>query len=137
MSRLRINTSLAEPGMVVAEDIYSFSDQLIIGSGTILTDGIITRLKFYSIPDFVICEADTSPEAADIDFRSISSETFQNGPTHIAKVKRSAGFRRFSKAFTSSLLSCKDQLNGLLEHQDVLPDTTAMIQEVSTLFASW
>lgn len=128
MNTLRINTSLAEPGMVVAEDIYSFSDQLVIGAGAVLTDRMITRLKFYSISDLLITEADSVvPE---------NTETIVGNPLYIEQVKKSPDFRNFSKTFTSSLSSCKGQLDIVLEHPEELPDTETMIQDVTSLFES-
>lgn len=138
MNTLRINTSLAEPGMMVAEDIYSFSDQLVIGAGTVLTDRMITRLKFYSVSDLLISEAEPTltetTETKETAAKSAeNSQSFVN-PPYIDKLKHSTEFRQFSRAFTSSLLSCRSQLDDILEHQDALPDTDAMIRDVSSLF---
>ena len=57
-----INTALVVPGMKVAQDVHSFSDQLIIPAGTVLTDRIITRLKFYMVPEIRIEEPDVTEE---------------------------------------------------------------------------
>ena len=38
------------PGMIVGEDVFSYANQLIVPKGMVLTDKIITRLEFYSIP---------------------------------------------------------------------------------------
>lgn len=54
MEVLRIRTEQAEPGMVVASDIYNTMDQLIISKGTTLTDRLITRLRFYNIFGFLV-----------------------------------------------------------------------------------
>ena len=57
MNIIKTLTSQAIPGMIVAEDIYTKDHYLIIAKDTVLTDKIITRLKFYSITDFYIyCE---------------------------------------------------------------------------------
>ena len=54
MKTKRIRTSRAKPGMVIAEDIYTYNNQLIIAKDTMLTNRAITRLKFYSITDIKI-----------------------------------------------------------------------------------
>ena len=46
---MKIKTSFAEPGMTIGKDVYSSSDYLIAGEGAVLTDRMITRLKFYSV----------------------------------------------------------------------------------------
>ena len=42
----RVNTSDLVPGMVTAEDVYNFNNQLILPRGIILTDSTITKLAF-------------------------------------------------------------------------------------------
>lgn len=128
MNTLRIHTSLAEPGMVVAEDVYSFSDQLVIGTGSILTDRMITRLKFYSISDLLIAEEE--PAVTE------SAEIFIGNPLYIEQIKNSQDFRNFSKTFHSSLSSCRKQMDTVLEHSDTLLDVNTLIQDVTSLFQS-
>ena len=45
----RVNTSDLVPGMITAEDVYNFNNQLILPRGIILTDSTITKLAFYSV----------------------------------------------------------------------------------------
>ena len=51
----KIDIAELVPGMVVAENIMSFRNQLIYPAGYRLTDKAITKLTFYSIP-FVCVE---------------------------------------------------------------------------------
>ena len=51
---MKLKTSFLEPGMLVGKDIYSSSDYLVASEGTVLTDQMISRLKFYSIPEIII-----------------------------------------------------------------------------------
>ena len=46
----RLLRSNLTPGMIVGEDVFSYANQLIVPKGMVLTDKIITRLEFYSIP---------------------------------------------------------------------------------------
>ena len=45
----RISTRSLMPGMITAEDIFSYSNSLILSKGTVLTDKAITKLEVYSI----------------------------------------------------------------------------------------
>ena len=45
----RIGTSNLTPGMVTAEDIYNYNNQLIIPKGLVLDDKTIAKLDYYSI----------------------------------------------------------------------------------------
>ena len=135
MSTLRITTAHAEPGMVVAEDIYSFSDQLIIGTGATLTDKIITRLKFYSISDFLVQDPTKAPGEENEPSPQVSDSDYLSGSTYISKEKYSPEFKRFSKAFTKSLVSCKSHLNSVLKNQGHL-NSDDLIRDVSSLFTA-
>lgn len=57
-----ISAAQAAPDMTVADDIFSFSGQLIIPKGTVLTNRSITRLKFYSITDLKIVVNDDNED---------------------------------------------------------------------------
>ena len=50
MKTVKLFTNQLAPGMVVAEDVYSYNNQQIIAkAGTTIDDKLITRFKFYSI----------------------------------------------------------------------------------------
>ena len=54
MKTKAISVNSAVPGMIVAEDILTFNNILLIDSGSPLTDRVITRLKFYNIEEITI-----------------------------------------------------------------------------------
>ena len=47
MKRLSVKDLI--PGMVTAEDVYTFNNQLVLPKGLVLNDKSITKLEFYSI----------------------------------------------------------------------------------------
>ena len=124
MNTKTINTALVVPGMKVAHDVYSFSDQLIIPSGTILTDRIITRLRFYTIREIQIEEPETEIENVYV----IHPEDY-----HITKVRESEDFQNFSKTFASSLVNTRIKINSFinkkaeLDHTELLSDVYNVI----------
>lgn len=62
MEPLRIRTDEAVSGMVVAADIYSSSDQLILAKGTKLDDRKITKLRFYNIYGLYVYDKEPETE---------------------------------------------------------------------------
>ena len=54
MKAKRINVKDASPDMVVAEDVFTYSGQDIVTRGTVLTNRIITRMKFYCISEISV-----------------------------------------------------------------------------------
>ncbi len=126
---MKLKTSFLEPGMIVGKDIYSSSDYLIAGEGTVLTDRMITRLKFYSVPEIVI----VTPESLQ---KKEKKQTASTVPaSYVGKVKSSPEYRSFTKTFYSSFVSYKGQLNEVVQNNAPL-DTDSLLADVSKIFAS-
>ena len=49
MAAKRILTSRATQNMIVADDVYTSDDKLVIPEGTVLTEDIIDSLKEYGV----------------------------------------------------------------------------------------
>ena len=118
-----INTALAVPGMKVVQDVHSFSDQLIIPAGTVLTDRIITRLKFYMVPEIRIEEPDAIEESTEPVYM-IHPEDY-----HITKVRESEEFKNFSKTFMSSLVNTRIKINSFI-HKKAELNRTELLSDV-------
>lgn len=106
----RILTQDLVPGMVTAEDVLTYTNQLILPKDFELTDKAITKLEFYSILSVRIKDetADIVPE---------SSET--EGLTYSEKIKASAEYREFKKAFEISVEEIRDFLNDFAAKRNV------------------
>lgn len=134
---IKLKTSFAEPGMIIGKDIYSASDYLIVGEGSVLTDRMITRLKFYSIEEIVI----VTPESLRKKEKKkpvIPHKPFSvpDAPSsYVGRVKASSEFRTFTKTFYSSFVSYKEQLNEVVQNKAPL-NAENMLAEVSKIFAS-
>lgn len=132
---MKLKTSFAEPGMIVGKDIYSESDYLIAGEGAVLTDRMITRLKFYSVEEITII----TPEA--LKNPKKEKPVFRNKPviipefSYVGRVKSSPEYRVFTKTFYSSFVSYKEQLNEVVQNKAPL-NTDNMLADVSKIFAS-
>lgn len=104
----RISTTQLTPGMVVAKDVYTMDDQLILPEGFSLTDRTITRLLYYSIPFVYIKEkVDVAP--------SPSIETKVPETTHSTYIKNSPEFKKFSAEFKKDVSHFKSILNDVVE----------------------
>ncbi len=89
------------PGMVVAEDLFDFNNQLILSKGQILTDSLITRLAFYSIYQVKI-EDEITADVANMDH------------PYSEKVKSSPEYAKFKKQFEQDVRNFKNVMNTLL-----------------------
>ena len=114
----RISTQELRPGMKTAEDVYTYTNQLIIPRGTVLTDKSITKLEFYSIinirvEDGIADEYIKNPEPKeDISYsqKIKNSEEFKHFKAHF-----DAEIPRFKQMLDSVSVSQRDlDLDGLL-----------------------
>lgn len=110
MKTVKMPVTQLEPDMVVAEDIYTFSNQLIIQQGTHLTDKIITRLKFYSIQTVRLCVDDNTPEP--IPVQPYATEFYQEN------LKQSTEFKEFNHAHLEMAGHLKEIMHDLIEATD-------------------
>ena len=123
----RILTQNLVPGMITAEDVYSYNNQLIIAKDTPLTDKAITKLEFYSVLSIRIKD----------DQENVDTEIpYQVDPDAIYsdKVKNSPEFKKFKKEFNESLLTFKDSVNDLVLKQKI--DTDSLLEKTDTLLGN-
>ncbi len=105
---IKIFISQAIPGMTIAEDIYTKDGHLIIAKGTILSDKIITRLEFYSVPDISVL-SDTNITASAAEF--IQTKYYE-------EIKNSEAFKRFHLAYKNTVSSFKENLDEIATGQN-------------------
>jgi putative nucleotidyltransferase with HDIG domain len=124
MNILKILVSQALPGMIVAIDVYTKNNHLVIAKDTTLTDKIITRLEFYSITNLTI-----------YDIASINSEELLVNNTYYDKIKKSESFRRFHMAYKSTVDVLKNSLDPVIMEQKEI-DTDQLLSDVSKILYS-
>lgn len=134
MKTKRILTNQAVPGMVVAEDIYTFNNQLIIGKNATLTNRTITRLKFYSIYDIRIIldeggsESESTGENTTIFFPPTKS--------FLQDVRSSEEFIKFNSKFVTTVDNLKSTFAQIAENpsepiavEKMLAETNKILKE--------
>lgn len=132
---MKIKTAFAEPGMIIGKDIYSASDYLIAGEGAVLTDRMITRLKFYSVEELVIITPESLRKKEPV------KPVYRNKPvivpeaSYVGRIKASPEYRTFTKTFYSSFVSYKEQVNEIIRNKAPL-NTETMLADVSKISAA-
>ncbi len=116
----KILMNQAIPGMIVAYDVYTPDNHLIIAKDTALTDKMITRLKFYSILELSVY---FTPQ--NIDY-NITSET----STYYEIIKKSESFQRFHLAYMNTVQEYKHTLNSIVTDQVEL-HTDQLLEEIN------
>ena len=122
----RVNTADLVPGMVTAEDVLSYNNQLILPKGLILNDKTITKLAFYSILQVKV--EDVTEDIAD----SIDTE-----PSYTEKIRKSPEFIQFKKEFESDVDTFKNVVNDVVEKGAPLEIEKLMNHTLNILNPAW
>lgn len=119
MAKKRILTRRAVPGMIAAEDIHTDSGQMIIEKDTVLTDHIITRLKFYSIDSFRISEAE-EPEFIPID-------------DFAEQIKHTTEYKQFHTEYDTSVAMLNNMMRSFIDNKDIPIDVSKLTNWIENI----
>ncbi|MCQ2081835.1 MAG: HD-GYP domain-containing protein [Lachnospiraceae bacterium] len=100
----RIGTSDLVPGMVTAEDVYNYNNQLIIPKGLVLDDKTIAKLDYYSILSIRI--EDKKVE--------VNNDAQVYAKSYSEKIKESPEFVRFKAEFDEDVDNFKAVINDVV-----------------------
>ena len=121
------------PGMIVGEDIFSYSNQLIVPKGSVLTDKVITRLEFYAIPYIKI--EDTSQEEAGSDTTAdIPIDASTENMAYSDQIRSSPQFIRYKTDFDKTIGDFKDNINDIVQKGAKI-DTNELLTQATHLIS--
>ena len=119
----KLSTKELIPGMITAEDVFSFNNQLILPKDMVLNDKAITKLEFYSISSVNIKESSLNPD---------TPETLHT-PSYSERIRSSEEYRRFKKKYEEEIEEFKGSVNDIITRN--VMDTDALLEEPSRLMA--
>lgn len=119
MKTVKLFTNQVTPGMVVAEDIYTYNNQLLVPAGTEIDDRLITRMKFYSINAVSIRIDTDSPASGAPSKKEIGNSDI---------VKNTPEFQYYKTAMPNSVGSLKKEFVSIATGNNV--DTGALLSSV-------
>ena len=129
MAKKRVKLDKLRVGMIVADDVYTERDQLIIHKKSIINERLIAKLKIHGVPAVSIIEFEPSYKED-----SLSSEP--RVLTQSEKIKSSQEYKEYKKKFskkTNKLQNAfKDVMNKGLskeEAEDVMKITQEILNE--------
>lgn len=125
MAKKRVSLRNLSPNMVVANDVYTMHDQLIIPQHTVLNDEIIERLKSYAIP-YVIIDESAVPTSQIVS--SLGEQTLSE------RIQESVEFREFKKVYKQQAESFKKMIDGAVYSGATL-DTHELLDTSMSLLA--
>ncbi|MDD2972899.1 MAG: HD-GYP domain-containing protein [Lachnospiraceae bacterium] len=121
MKRLSIKDLI--PGMQIAEDVFTYNDQLILSKGVILTDKSIMRLEFYSISN------------VKVEDELVFEMPIEKESSYAERVRSSKSFQEFKQHFDQSVDHFHDLMNDIVERNTPI-DTNALLSETLNLLTT-
>lgn len=147
----RVLLSSLVPGMVTAEDVYSYNNRLIVAKNTPLTDNIITRLEFFSIMSIriddsvpIVVPATESESSSDVSQAATADPTASHGGNDLTfseRIKQSEEYKQFKANFEESIGDLKNSINDIVEKNapidtaSVFTDTVSLLQGEGSTFS--
>lgn len=142
MAAKRILTSRAAENMVVADDVYTTDDKLVIPEGTVLTDEIIKSLKEYGIfairikvdeeDGSIPLEDDSEEEETKEIVETSKRRTQEEQQNYLRQIKESKEFEEFHSAFIDSVDNLKSLFNKVVMHNEEI-DSKAILEDVENV----
>ena len=149
MAAKRILTSRATQNMIVADDVYTSDDKLVIPEGTVLTEDIIDSLKEYGVFAIRIKVDDDGNNAAaenekvmpagdevlNEQRQEIKNSAEQEHESFLKQVKESKEFEVFHSAFVDSVDNLKNvfskvvMLNEQIDGESILSDVENVVSK--------
>lgn len=136
----RLLRSNLTPGMIVGEDIFSYANQLIVPKGMVLTDKIITRLEFYSIPYVKVKENPDEPFDSPVTYCDNESEIkpapasdlSQTTSPYSELIKSSPEFIQYKADFDQTINEFKNSMNDIVQKGAKI-DTDVLLNQATHL----
>lgn len=120
----RVNIQALVPGMITAEDVYTYGNQLILPKHTVLSDKAITRLEFYSVLSIRILDEVAEDETAGSLAREADTPALPE-PSYSELIQASPAFTQFKADYDETVNAFRDQLNDIVQK-----DATIDVQEI-------
>lgn len=114
----RLSTQQLIPGMIIAQNVYSFDQELLLTKGTALTDKLITKLDLYGV--LTIYVEDTLPTVS-------APSNPHKEPSYYERLKNSSRFKEFKGEYEMQLDSFRLAINNMVE-RNIEIDIELMLQ---------
>lgn len=136
----RLLRSNLTPGMIVGEDIFSYANQLIVPKGMVLTDKIITRLEFYSIPYVKVKDDPDEPFDSPVTYCDNEAGTKpapvpdvpQKASPYSELIKSSPEFIQYKADFDQTISEFKNSMNDIVQKGAKI-DTDVLLNQATHL----
>ncbi len=122
-----------QPGMIVAETIYTSGGQRIMEADTILTSEGIYRLSFYSVQKVNVKDPEKHPEGSKA---AIPNPSRASNPSHSQKIKANPAFMRYQIEYTKKINSIRQVFDTIISNPKNPIDFRQILDDCAALIAA-
>lgn len=120
MEAIRIRTDQAIAGMVVAADIYTSNDQLIITKGTKLDERMITKLRFYNIYGLFVYKQDIIEDTP--------------GESYLEMLRNTTEFKKFNRSYVETVGELENSFQKVIRGEGEI-DIDSLLKETDRILS--
>lgn len=127
-----------QPGMIVAEPIYTSRGQMIIDKGTILTPALIARMSFYSIYNAKIEELDNISDANEDSQKpqtAAPNPSRASNPSYSQKVKAQPEFMKYQIEYSKEINSIREVFDTIIKNPEAPVDVQQVLNDCADLIS--
>lgn len=123
----KLHISKIMPGMVLDQDVYNDSDQLVLPEGLTLNDKSIAKLTYYGIMFVRIKENDAAEEASEA-----KAPVSEMGDSYSERLKKTEEFKVFKQQFENTVAGLESVLSDVVE-RNMPPDTKDLMADINEM----
>lgn len=120
----RLSTLQLVPGMIIARNVLSFNNELLIAKGNELTDKSITKLDLYGILTVYVEDAVAATPP---------SEPVPQIPPYSERLKKTPEFKQFKKEYELNVDSFRHAINNVVERNIKIDVKTLLNNSLSII----
>lgn len=121
MEAIRIRTDQVVSGMVVAADVYTSNDQLIITKGTKLDERMITKLRFYNIYGLFVYKQDPMEET-------------HKEESYLEILRSTPEFKKFNRAYVETIGEVENNFHKIIRGESEV-DINSLLKETDRILS--
>lgn len=125
----RLSTMQLLPGMVVAQDVYSYDRHCVMQQGTVLTDKLITKLDLYGILTLFVEDVQVEEDLV------MPPDEGDEGLSYSQRIQSSPVFKKFKADYELNVDTFKDALNNVVERNIELDVNTLLHRTLDMIAA--
>lgn len=126
MEVIRIQIIQAREGMILAEDIYTESNELIVTCNTVLNGAVIQRIKKYGIFHILVYKKEDEEKTIEEEIEEKDSYL------HRERIRKSKDFTVFKQDFENTINGLKKTFGRIVE-SDGLEDTEEILDRIGSM----